>query len=232
VSSATNTSAQPAESAESERYMREQIEIIMAKEAEEANEAVEIARRATREDEDREKQVAAQTLWEEKKKTQTKQQVNQKIHSYLTTLAEETKTSVQADWRDQEQLKQSKKTIAEELEHLRKTKEQLEQHIATVHDKTGEIEQWLEESKDNKQDEEANVDDLCQPVSKLHAQMLDLSAENAALTDALYFLDRGMYMGQMDCNTHLKSVRNLAKRQFLVRAHLIKIDQVLLKNGR
>jgi ESCRT-I complex subunit TSG101 len=228
VSSSTTTTRDDS----SERYMREQIEAIVAKEAEEANSAAEIARRAAKEDEDREKQVAAQTLWEKQKKTKTEEQVNQKIHAYLTTEAEETKTSVQADWRDQEQLKQSKKTIAEELEHLGKTKEQLEQHIATVDAKTGEIEQWLEESKDNKQNEEANVDEMCQPVSKLHAQMLDLSAENAALTDALYFLDRGMYMGQMDCNTHLKSVRNLAKKQFLVRAHLIKIDQVVCKNGR
>ena len=78
---------------------------------------------------------------------------------------------------------------------------------------------------------EMHVDDMCQPVSKLHAQLLDLSAENAALDDALYFLDKAMYMGQMDCTTHLKSVRKLAKQQFRVRALLNKINQVLASNN-
>lgn len=214
-----------------ERYMREQIAAIMAKEAEDANRVAEIARQAAREDEKREKQAAeqaaAQKVWQEKKMEEVKEQVTQKISIYLAKVTEETKVSAQSDWRDQEQLKASKKAIAEELERLQKTKEQLQQHISVVDTKTEEIEQWLEESKNSEQRKEADVDEICQPVSKSHAQMLDLSAENAALTDVLYFLDRGMYMGQMDCNTHLKSVRKLAKSQFLVRAHLIKIGQTL-----
>ena len=56
----------------------------------------------------------------------------------------------------------------------------------------------MEEEKDT----EMHVDDMCQPVSKLHTQLLDLSAKNAALDDALYFLDKAMYMGQMDWTTH------------------------------
>lgn len=214
-----------------ERYMREQIAAIVAKEAEDANRVAEIARQAAREDEKREKQAAeqaaAQKVWQEKKMEEVKEQVTQKISIYLAKVTEETKVSAQSDWRDQEQLKASKKAIAEELERLQKTKEQLQQHISVVDTKTEEIEQWLEESKNSEQRKEADVDEICQPVSKSHAQMLDLSAENAALTDVLYFLDRGMYMGQMDCNTHLKSVRKLAKSQFLVRAHLIKIGQTL-----
>jgi ESCRT-I complex subunit TSG101 len=222
-----NANSSTKDSSESERYLQEQIAIIVAREAEEANAAAEVARRA---EEEREKQIASQKEWEEKKKIQIKEQVNRKILLHLVTVAEQTKENVQSDWRDQQQLKQSKETIAEELEHLQETKAELEKHIAVVDTKTTEIEEWLEESKGAKQ-EEMNVDDICQPVSKLHAQMLDLSAENATLTDALYFLDRGMYMGQIDCSTHLKSVRTLAKRQFLVRAYLIKIDQTLLKNG-
>ena len=229
----SSASAQNNNSAESERYMREQMEAIMAKEAEEANQAAAAARKAAKEEEEKEKQVAAQKRWEEQKKAQTKDQVTQKIQAYLKHSEEETKTLVQSDWRDQEQLKQAKETVTKELKSLQETKEELEKHIATVDNKTEEIKQWLDECKDNQQDREENVDDVCQPVSKVHAQMLDLSAENAALTDALYFLDRGMYMGQMDCTTHLKSVRKLAKRQFLVRAHLIKIQQTLMnKNGR
>jgi ESCRT-I complex subunit TSG101 len=97
--------------------------------------------------------------------------------------------------------------------------------------KTTEIENWLEESKNdttNNLMKEPDVDDICQPVNKLNTQTLDLSAESAALTDVMYFLDRGMYMNQIDCTTHLKMIRKLAKRQFLIRAHLIKINQFIV----
>jgi ESCRT-I complex subunit TSG101 len=229
--SPTTTSSTNAKDAESERYMREQMELIMAMEEEEAAEA---ARKAAKEDEECEKQIAAQQLWEEKKKTQIKDQVNQKIHEHLVSVAAEIKSSVQSDWRDQQLLKKAKETILEELSFLQETKQQLEAHMVTVDTKTGEIQKWLEESKESSSSQtnaETSVDDSCEPISKLHAQMMDLSAENAALTDALYFLDRGMYVGGMDCTTHLKAVRKLAKRQFLVRAHLIKINQVLLKQN-
>jgi ESCRT-I complex subunit TSG101 len=226
VSPATTTT----QNAESERYMREQMEAIMVMEESEAAEA---ARKAAKDEEECEKQIAAQKLWEEKKKTQIKEQVNQKIQAHLVSVAAETKSSVQSDWRDQQLLKKAKETVSEQLRFLQETKQQLEAHIVTVDTKTGEIQKWLEESKESSssQTAETSVDDSCQPLSKLHAQILDLSAENAALTDALYFLDRGMYVGGMDCTTHLKSVRKLAKRQFLVRAHLMKVNQVLLKNN-
>lgn len=226
ISSTTNSSA------ESERFMREQIELIMAREAEEANKAAEVARRVAKEEEDRKRKAEAQKLWEENKTAETKEKVNKKINLYLTELAEKARRNAQSDWRDQQRMKQSKEKIEGELKYLKEAKEKFEQHIATVESKTGKIEQWLEASKESKQDEEISVDNVCQPASTLHAQMLDLSAENASLTDAMYFLDRGMYMGQMDCTTHLKTVRKLAKRQFLVRAHLLKINQVIQMNNR
>ena len=213
---------------ESERYVQAQIEQIMAKEAEEANRAAEIARVAAQEEEEHAKQLEAQKAWEEKKKSQTKDEVNKKIENYLHDFVEETRGTLAADWRDQEQLKLTKERIDGELKDMMNLKSELTAQVATVDKKTTEIETWLEESK-TAMEVEPSIDDVCQPVNKLHSQMLDLSAENAALTDAMYFLDKGMYSGQIDCATHLKQVRKLAKRQFLVRAHLIKINQVIGK---
>jgi len=55
--------------------------------------------------------------------------------------------------------------------------------------------------------------------------MLQLAAENASISDALYFLDRALYAGSLNPTQHLRQVRKLAKQQFLVRAHLLKIQQ-------
>lgn len=210
------------------RYVQEQIEAIMAKEAEEANRAAEIARTAAREEAEQEKKARAQREWESQRQEQVRDDVQQKIHSYLLSYADSAKSNLTADWFDQQQLKQTKARIDEELKDLVNRKAELETAVATVDDKTREIEEWLTESKGTEQ-KEPDVDEVCQPINRLHSQLLNLSAENAALTDTLYFLDRGMYMGQIDCPTHLKMVRTLAKRQFLVRAHLIKLNQVLSK---
>lgn len=223
ISSATNAH----DDVESERYMQEQIALIQAKEESEKQQVVEEARKA---EEERRQQIAAQQQWEDRKTVETKQKLNQKINSHLTQLADQTKTSVQSDWRDQQQLNAGKEAIAKELDDLESAKTKLTEAIATVDGKTIEINEWLQEAEENKE-EEVDVDEICQPVTKLHAQMLEHSAENAALTDALYFLDRAMYTGHIDCTTHLKSVRKLAKQQFLTRAHLIKINQVLLKHN-
>jgi ESCRT-I complex subunit TSG101 len=228
VSSANSGGGGGLSTTESERYVQAQIEEIMAKEAEEANRAAEIARIAAKEEEEREKQAAAQKEWEEKKTDRTRDEVNKKIENYLRDFEEDTKGTLAADWRDQEQLKLTMERIDGELKDLANLKSELTGQIALVDTKTQEIESWLEESKDA-MEVEPSVDDVCQPVNKIHAQMLELSAENASLTDAMYFLDKGMYSGQIDCATQLKQVRKLAKRQFLVRAHLIKISQALGK---
>jgi ESCRT-I complex subunit TSG101 len=227
-------------SAESERYIQEQIAAIMAKEAEEvmakeaqeANRAAEIARKAAKDEEEAKQTLAKQKLWEQQKQARIKEQVAQKIQAHLQRKKKECEANFQADWRDQHYLKHSKTKVEEEIEQLSKTKDELQKYIATVDTKTTEIKEWLGDHAESKHNEPSSVDDLCQPVSKVHAQMLDLSAENAALSDTLYFLDRGMYSGHIDCTTHLKTVRKLAKRQFLIRAHLIRIDEMLGQKNR
>mmetsp|Transcript_54157 Transcript_54157/g.60555 ORF Transcript_54157/g.60555 Transcript_54157/m.60555 type:complete len:416 (-) Transcript_54157:38-1285(-) len=213
-----------------DRYMQEQIAAIMAKEAEESNHAAEIVRKANREEEEKKQQIEAQKDWEVKKCEQIRTDVNKKIRSYLQNFSEETSSTLVCDWRDQEQLKQTNKQIDQEIQDLSNKKIQMKQHNETIDIKTEDIKSWLEESKDDttkESDKNNNVDDICQPVNKLNTQMLDLSAESAALTDVMYFLDRGMYGGQIDCTTHLKMIRKLAKRQFLIRAHLIKINRFI-----
>lgn len=231
ISNDRNAAASSTTSPDSERHMREALAAMMAREADEANRVAEIARNADREEKEREEKITAQKEWEKRKEEQTRIEVNKNIRSYLHDFSEETKSTLVSDWRDQEHLKQNKKFLDKEMNDLAQKKIELKEHIETLDAKTEEIEKWLKESESAKE-EQTSVDDICQPLTKLDAQMLDLSAESAALTDTMYFLDRGMYMGQIDCTTHLKMIRKLAKRQFLIKAHLIKINQVIVNNKR
>lgn len=210
----------------------------LAREAEEANRLMEIARKAEREEQEKEQQMAAQQRWEAQKLTQVKQQVLQKIIKHLEETSLQTKIQAQDFKKDQHRLTIAEEKLNHQLTLYQQAKDALAHNVKTVEEKTDDIQSWLEEAKargvngnSSTGQQEVLVDDLVQPVSPVHQQMLDLSAENASLTDALYFLDRSLYMGNLSCDTHLKHVRRLAKRQFLARAHLMKINQQLLKHN-
>lgn len=61
--------------------------------------------------------------------------------------------------------------------------------------------------------------------------MLRLVAENAALEDALYYLDQGVTEGAITVDVFLKEVRRLARKQFIARATMKKVrpGKILLK---
>jgi len=208
----------------------------LAREAEEANRVMEAARRAEREEQEREEQLAAQQRWEAQKKEQVKQQVLQKIIQHLETTSLATKQSAQDYKRDQQRLTYAEEKCQQQLTLYQQAKDDLVENVTIVDQKTAEIQAWLSDAEANANSTETaqnkiTIDDMVAPTSAIGTQMLDLSVENASLTDALYFLDRALYLGNLDCDTHLKYVRRLAKQQFLARALLIKINQQLLKHN-
>jgi len=74
-----------------------------------------------------------------------------------------------------------------------------------------------EEEKSSKKEVNVPVDELAVPGDIHSAQMLILSAENAAINDALYFLDKALADSRISLHDHLIAVRKLTKTQFLVK---------------
>ena len=57
--------------------------------------------------------------------------------------------------------------------------------------------------------------------------MLELVAENAALEDALYYLDQGLTDGVITVDVFMKEVRRLARKQFVARATMKKVSSLV-----
>ncbi|GKZ00203.1 hypothetical protein MPSEU_000973300 [Mayamaea pseudoterrestris] len=197
----------------------------------EANEAAELARRLEAEER------AAATNHASRQKSQQqeqerlvllKSQLDDKMRRYLLQQMSDMQAHMQADARDEKRLEWAhEQKILRQLEFLTKAKTELTEHLAVTEQRILDIQAWLEhaaEMQEQHADASANKVEAV-PVSAQDAQLLDLEATNASLTDALYFLDRALYQGQFDCEQHLKQVRQCAKQQFLVRAHLLKIQQ-------
>jgi len=76
-----------------------------------------------------------------------------------------------------------------------------------------------------------NEDLISLPIDTHSSQMLQLAAENAAIDDCIYVLDQSMGRGNMPLEVFLKEVRRLSKRQFMVKAHLMKISEAKIRGG-
>jgi len=252
------SAAAPTSGTESDR------EAILLVEIAEANAAAEAARRAEaleaqqeaarkqaeREERQRQQALDAQKRYEQERLQQVRDQVEIKLRRYLLAQAQDCRQMLQNDLRDQQRLSLAQEQkVQRQLELYTHAKKALETQCATVAEKTRAIQAWLEEvqqqkaaasngTDSNAAASERSIDDLVQPLNAWQAQMIDLAAENQAIADAMYFLDRALYKSgtspsssantSLDCESHLRQVRKLAKRQFLLRAHLLKIGQVAM----
>ena len=56
----------------------------------------------------------------------------------------------------------------------------------------------------------------------VHRQIVEAFVEDAAIDDVIYVLGEAMRVGQISWDVYLKKVRNLSRKQFFLRALIIK----------
>lgn len=200
----------------------------LEREAQEANEAVRIVREAEKEEE-----KAIRLL------SETKQKLNDKSKVILGNYANSARKEIIGHLEDQILLEKSASFVkgkvrgagvtsgGGQLAYLTKRKEELLEYHSEVDTSIEKLEAFIQEAeKSKKSTKEMDVDELAVPADIHSAQMLVLSAENYAIHDALYYLDKGLSDNKISLDVHLMAVRRLARRQFLIKAHLLKIGQV------
>jgi len=190
-----------------------------------ANSAVQVVRRAE-EKEAQDKRAALET------KDRLKEKSRSILTSYRNVAGEEISDCV----KDQILLEKARDFVTDaesgQIAYLTERKKELERYHEELDkgiDKLTAFVHSAEEDKSSKK--EISVDELAIPADILSAQMLNLSAENQSLNDALYFLDTALADHRFPLDDHLRAVRKLTKKQFLVRAHLLKIGQVKASNA-
>jgi len=197
-----------------------------------ANIAADVARQAER----AEQEAAHQKVIVEREKAtlidQAKAQLRNKFQSELHNYDDTCRRDIERRLKEQLMLEKSATYVvgipgdpkSGQKEYLSRKKKELEKHHEQIDELTEKLNGFISTAKEhNDSSEEIKVDDLVLPIDILSGQMLALSAENAAISDTLFFLDKGLAKGIIALDVHLKAVRRLAKRQFLVRAHLLKL---------
>jgi len=92
--------------------------------------------------------------------------------------------------------------------------------IQRLDEQTASIKAWLDA---NESRDKTNVDDVVFLKDTWSTQMFELVAEDNAIEDTLYQLDRALADERVDLTTFLRVVRKLAHTQFMARALAVKV---------
>lgn len=117
--------------------------------------------------------------------------------------------------RTQQELTTGATHLNDLFDRLKREKAELEKNITILQDKEAELEKEIAKLSDN---QSIDVDEAVTTIATLYKQMLNAFAEEAATEDAIYYLGEALRCSIIDLDTFLKQVRQLSRRQFMLRA--------------
>ncbi|XP_046734379.1 tumor susceptibility gene 101 protein [Diprion similis] len=124
--------------------------------------------------------------------------------------------------RTEQELASGSARLEELLNKLNREKSELEKNINILEEKESELEREISKLSDN---QTIDVDEAVTTIAPLYKQMLNAFAEEAAIEDAIYYLGEGLRGGIIDLEAFLKQVRQLSRRQFMLRALMLRCRQ-------
>ncbi len=215
---------------EEERIRQQQVE----KEIAEANLAAKIAREESFKEAQLKAEQSRLQHEHEEKLSSMRAIATSKVQYELQGVFRDAKDDLRVTLKNQKLLDYGKEEIQQLLKEGEERKEELIVLNNEMDGAVKRLEGWLdaadqqggENGINDSSSQLSKVDLMALPTDTHSSQMLQLAAENAAIDDCIYFLDQSMARGNIPLDVFLKEVRKLSKRQFMVKAHLIKISQV------
>ncbi|KAL7552389.1 hypothetical protein ACHAWF_017349 [Thalassiosira exigua] len=208
----------------------------LEREIADANLAAETARRAEAEEAKAEAEKVRRQRDRANELSSTKALATTMVRAEARTHHRDAREGLRTELKGRKRMEHGKGRIKESLKEGEERNGELVKMNRELGEEIEKLEKWLgaakEQSAEEEEGETSEADDgrcradlMAMPADVPSAQMLALSAENSAIDDCIYHLDRALVRGSITVEVFLKEVRKLSKRQFLAKAHLIKIAQ-------
>mmetsp|Transcript_9989 Transcript_9989/g.23663 ORF Transcript_9989/g.23663 Transcript_9989/m.23663 type:complete len:336 (+) Transcript_9989:199-1206(+) len=117
------------------------------------------------------------------------------------------------------------------LSGLRETVRQWEAYNDQIALKVAELESWLAVQDAEGKSAEFEADEMVQPPDVLSRQLFRVTAEAAACTDAMYYLDKAMDANSIGLEDYLRQTGAIARQQFQAQALAMKISGAMRAAG-
>ncbi|XP_055613338.1 tumor susceptibility gene 101 protein [Uranotaenia lowii] len=162
------------------------------------------------------------TITEEHIKASLVSAVEDKLKWRIQEKVNQCQAEIQTLKRTQQELNEGQSKINDIIGRLERDEQELNKSIAVLRDKDQELERALEslEKVDG-----IDVDEAVTTTAPLYKQLLNAYAEEAAIEDAVYFMGEALRSGVIDLEVFLKHVRQLTRKQFMLRALMQKCRQ-------
>ena len=118
-----------------------------------------------------------------------------------------------------EELGQGHSRLSNIMNKVQAEESELTNNVRVLENKKQEMGVLVEKIQDG---EEINCDDAVIASNPLFKQLMNSAAEESATEDAIYFLGEALRKGTIDVDVFLKQVREVSRRQFMLRATMIK----------
>lgn len=167
-------------------------------------------------------QTATGTITEEHFKASLISAVEDKMRKLIIEKVEQCQAEIQTLNRTKQELAEGNSKLVEIMRKLERDDTELKKNIQVLQDKDEELTKTLENLE---KEEEIDVDEAVTTTAPLYKQLINAYAEEAAIEDAIYYMGEALRSGVIDLETFLKQVRNLARKQFMLRALMQKCRQ-------
>jgi ESCRT-I complex subunit TSG101 len=152
-----------------------------------------------------------------------KRELTSKLQMELEKMYKRIRDDIDLQFEHQLALTDTNEKVEQGIVSLNKLREDLLEAIDKITAQDEELAQWLIQ---NEQKTTVDPDTIILTADVSSKQLIDALAEQQAIEDTLYFMDRALSNGEMDVAMFLKEVRKLSRKQFMCQAIMQKISEV------
>jgi len=123
-----------------------------------------------------------------------------------------------------EELTQGKAKLQKYMSDMETDARDLDANLNTLREKNEQLKQAVAHMSDS-ENGGVDVDNAVTTTAPVYRQLVNAYAEESAVEDAIYYIGEGLRKEVIDLNTFLKHVRELSRKQFMLRALMQKCRQ-------
>lgn len=151
--------------------------------------------------------------------------LDEKLREKMVTYIFQKKEEIERSHIEGDELKDEYQRILDQKAKLLEEKRKMAEVETQWRRQVEELSAWIVQY--DKPETERNLDEITEPTDEIQSQLLHLRAEDAAIDDTQYYLDKALQKGSIDLNSFLKATRNLSEEQFYRRALINKLNTLV-----
>lgn len=162
------------------------------------------------------------TLSEEQIRLSLLSAVEDKMKRRLREILAQAQAETDVLKKTQEDLQRGRQKLDDMLQKLEREQNEVEKNILLLREKDEEIKVILDKMENR---DEVSIDEAVVPTAPLYKQLLNAFAEEQATEDAIYYMGEALRKGVIELDVFLKQVRELSRKQFMLRMLIHKCRQ-------